>query len=362
VADFEDEDHVQRVVPITKPRPPRLLSSAQFVAGFVPPDYLVDGLLQRRFFYSLTGKTGAGKTSIMLLLAAHCGLNRSLLDREVDGGKVLYLAGENADDVRMRWIAMSQHLDFDIDTIDVVFIPGVFKISEMFERVRAEIVLMGDVVAIFIDTSAAFFEGDDENNNVQLGNHARLLRRFCEMPGRPCVIAACHPAKHASDDNLVPRGGGAFLNEVDGNLAAKVSEGSVEISAQGKFRGPDFSPITFQLRTVTHERLKDTKNRLIPTVVAYPLSEIGKEEIAKIQRHREDELLAALAHPANKKASQADLARTLGWFMGDGQPYKMLVNRIMKALEKDKLVVRERGRCVLTKKGDEAVEESRHSR
>jgi hypothetical protein len=361
VPDYEDDDHSKRVLPF-KPRLPGILTSAQFVAGFVPPDYLVDGLLQRRFFYSLTGKTGAGKTSIMLLLAAHCGLNRPLLDHEVDGGKVLYLAGENADDVRMRWIAMSQQLDFNIDIIDVCFIPGTFKISEMFERVRAEIVLAGDVAAIFIDTSAAFFEGLDENDNKQAGDHARLLRRFCEMPGRPCVIAACHPAKHASDDNLVPRGGGAFLNEVDGNLAAKVSEGSVEISALGKFRGPDFLPIMFQLRSVTHERLHDTKGRLIPTVVAFPLSEIGREEIAKVQRHREDELLVALGDPVNKSASQADLARTLGWFMGDGQPYKMQVGRILKVLEKDKLVVKERGRFVLTKKGEEATEDSRHAR
>ena len=45
-------------------------SSVEFVAGFQPPDYLVDGLLQRRFIYSFTAKTGGGKTSIMLLLAA----------------------------------------------------------------------------------------------------------------------------------------------------------------------------------------------------------------------------------------------------------------------------------------------------
>jgi hypothetical protein len=47
-----------------------ILSSAQFVSGFVPPDYVIFGLLQRRFLYSLTGKTGAGKTAILLRIAA----------------------------------------------------------------------------------------------------------------------------------------------------------------------------------------------------------------------------------------------------------------------------------------------------
>src|SRR5262249_42607783 len=37
----------------TPAAPRRLIqSSAQFVQGFVPPDYLIDGLLQRRFLYS----------------------------------------------------------------------------------------------------------------------------------------------------------------------------------------------------------------------------------------------------------------------------------------------------------------------
>ena len=194
--DYEDEDNVRVPIPddpismsdsnakvVQLKRMPRVLSSAQFVAGFVPPDYLIDGMLQRRFFYSLTGKTGAGKTSIMLLLAAHSALNRKLLDHEVDGGKVVYLAGENADDVRMRWIAMAQQLDFDINAIEVYFIPGTFKITEMFERVRAEIALRGEIAAIFIDTSAAFFEGIDENDNKQAGDHARLLRRILRDAG-----------------------------------------------------------------------------------------------------------------------------------------------------------------------------------
>src|SRR5262245_31907814 len=49
-------------------------SSKQFVASFVPPDYIIDGLLQEGFLYSLTGATGAGKTAITLRLAASVAL------------------------------------------------------------------------------------------------------------------------------------------------------------------------------------------------------------------------------------------------------------------------------------------------
>jgi hypothetical protein len=177
------------------------------------------------------------------------------------------------------------------------------------------------------------------------------------MPGKPCIITACHPVKNATDDNLIPRGGGAFLNEVDGNLTACATEGSVEVHTQGKFRGPDFAPLSFLLKTVTHERLKDSKGRLIPTVVASPLSEQAREDITKVVRSREDELLVALLDPANRKASRMELARRLSWVMRDGKPYHVLVGRILKALEKDKLITLERGEITLTKKGGEAARE-----
>jgi hypothetical protein len=32
------------------------------------------------------------------------------------------------------------------------------------------------------------------------------------------VVVNCHPVKNATADNLLPAGGGTFLNEVDGNL------------------------------------------------------------------------------------------------------------------------------------------------
>jgi hypothetical protein len=86
---------------------PLIQSSGEFTSNFTSPDYLIDGLLQRRYLYSLTGRTGSGKTAIGLLIAAQVGLGRPIGKYGVDHGRVLYFAGENPDDIRMRWIAMS---------------------------------------------------------------------------------------------------------------------------------------------------------------------------------------------------------------------------------------------------------------
>jgi energy-coupling factor transporter ATP-binding protein EcfA2 len=329
---------------------PKLIkSSGDFVAGFVPPDYLVDGMLQRRFCYSLTGRTGSGKTAIVLLLTACIGKGQSLGPCEVAQGRVLYFAGENPDDVRMRWIAMAQHMDFDLGAIQVDFIPGTFKISQLANRITKEVEERGEVGLVVVDTSAAYFEGDDENSNTQQAQHARRLRSLVNMPGGPCVLVLCHPVKNATPENLIPRGGGSFIAEIDGNLTCNKEDTIVELHWQGKFRGADFAPVAFLLKTVTHERLKDSKGRLIPTVIASHLSETGQEELAAVARGNEVKLLAEIQR--NGKASLAELARAVGWFLKNGEPYKMLVKRTMAALVKYKLITIERDGITLTSKG-----------
>ena len=331
----------------------KILSSAEFILSYVAPDYLIEGLLQRQFFYSLTGKTGAGKTALALLFAALVALARTMDGRQFERGRVLYLAGENPVDVQQRWIAMSQQMDFDGAAIDVHFIPGVFKVSEMKATIAEEVEKLGGVALVVIDTSAAYFEGDDENSNVQAGNYARMQRELIKsLPGGPTILALCHPVKNAGEDNLLPRGGGSYLNETDGNLTAWNDDGVVELHWQGKFRGADFAPISFQLRKVTHELLKDSKGRLISTVVAAHLSEAGAKELRKITRNNENEVLRILADVEG--LSLVEIAERAGW-VKDGKPNKSAVFRMVRKLKTAKLVRQGRSGPELTDAGRKAV-------
>ncbi len=66
-----NSDQIKTEAPAIKPgEAPHLIQpSGGFVSGFVPPDYLIDGWLQRRFVYSITEMTGHGKTTVMLYIA-----------------------------------------------------------------------------------------------------------------------------------------------------------------------------------------------------------------------------------------------------------------------------------------------------
>jgi hypothetical protein len=313
-------------------------SSKQFVADFTPPDFLVDRFLIQSFLYALTGQTGAGKTAITLRLAASVALGVTFSGLDVTARRVLYLAAENPIDVQMRWIALAQQMDFDPDTIAVFFVEGIFKISNLdMLKTEAERV-GGDFGLIIIDTGPAFYEGDDQNSRTEMFRHARTFRDLINgIPGKPTVLANMHPTKRVGEDGLVPAGGGSFLNEIDGNLTATKDGDDIELHWCGKLRGIEFNPLNFTVRSVTHERLKDRKGKLIPTVICEPISERAKEDRKKAAR--EDRKLVLAIMRDDPFASLADIAQRMGWFLGNTSiPYKSKADRAAKRLLKDKWV------------------------
>jgi hypothetical protein len=336
-----------------------LLSSAAFVGGFTPPEYLIDGLLQRRFVYSLTAPTGNGKTAVALRIAAHVAVGSPIAGQDVEKGRVAFFAGENPDDVSPRWIKLCEEMDLDPATLEVYFMAGAHPIATdtVREMIDAEVAAIGPISLLIVDTSAAYFTGDDENDNVQLGAHARMLRSFTNLPGGPTVIVTCHPTKNPDPSNLLPRGGGAFLAEVDGNLVVIREKGSklIEVDTHGKFRGPEFAPFRFKLVEATSEKLKDGKGRSIWTVFAEPVGEAEREAIEAAGERNRNALLCVMKNgPAR---SIAELAVALGWEYRNGDPNRSLVQRVLGQLKSEKLVEMKGKRYRLTKKGQEAVKE-----
>jgi hypothetical protein len=199
-----------------------VLSLPQFLAEYEAPEYLIDGILQRGYCYSLTGMTGAGKTAVALLIAvmvADRAGGQKLGPHDIEHGRVVYITKENPTDVRMRLIGMASQLNIELSTLDLFVIREIEDISKDLPRITREIEVSGPVALVIVDTSPSLFKGDDENSNKQMGDHARNMRKLCELPGRPVTVALCHPPKHPNNKtDLLPRGGGAYLAEVDGNL------------------------------------------------------------------------------------------------------------------------------------------------
>jgi hypothetical protein len=335
---------------------PLIISGADFVADYVAPDYIVDDIIQRGRVMTMTAKTGHGKTAVGINVTFSIAHGVPFGGRATEKGKVLFLAGENPDDVRARFLLCADVYGLAINE-NMHFLDGIINIEEKLEIIRQEAIDIGDLTAVIVDTAAAYFHGDDENSNTEMIKYAHTLRKLTELSGKPAAIVPCHPVKNASKDNLLPRGGSAFVNEVDGNLSLWSDDNgkTTQLHWFGKLRGPGFEPIDFELKTETSEKVKDKKGRLIPSVAAHPITEDKAKELTKAARSDEDGLLEVMLQYSN--GSIRDWARHLDWLAKDsGQPSTSRVHRTIGRLKDDHLVRKYRSKWKLTDQGRKEAE------
>ena len=334
--------------PNPQARPWRMQSAADFTRDFVAPEYIVDGVIQRGRLYTLTAPTGSGKTAVMLYAAAAIAQGDLFYDRDVEPGDVLFLAGENPDDVRARQIATMEFYGIDPEMCRVHFIPGTFSIRADLERLTAEASALPNLVMVVVDTFAAYFDGDDENSNAQALDFARVVRKLTELPSKPAVVMPSHPVKNATRSNLAPKGGSSLVNEVDGNLTLWNEGGIVTMHWQVKFRGPEFEPLSFELVRHDSDKIVDAKGRRMPTILARPMLQTRAMELSKETMTVEDRLLLSI---------QSDPALSLAQRAAElGLSHKMKVQRAIEKLSKQKLIRKFRTNWELTKEGERAVE------
>lgn len=350
----------------TAPEPPKIVSAMTLLKNFKPIESVIDGLpVPRGGLIAITGPTGSCKTTLAAFLQICFCRGLKFAGREVTQGSVLGLWGENPDDSTMHLAATLQDIGLDPADLarpppfgELLVIPGTFGIDVNLDHLHDRIAELGSrLVAVFVDTSAAYNGAEDENDNVAMRRHASTLRELTTLPGNPAVFVLCHPVKSAIRDNLLPRGGGAFLAEIDSNLTLYKDEaGVVTLSHAGKIRGPSFDPVRFELVSVELAGHKDCRGKAIYSTAVRHLPDDRAEQIEAKALDDENRLLIAMQRkPAG---SVADLAVAAGMTLGSGAPNKSKVSRLLRALADQGLVIKSRtGVSTLTAKGKKAADE-----
>ena len=208
---------------------------------------------------------------------------------------------------------------------------------------------LGGCALLIIDTSAAYFAGDNENDNVSSAS----MHPICASCAFQAVPAPhhCHPPKNAPDDNLLPRGGGAFLAEIDGNLTAIKEAMTIKNHWQGKFRGPEFEPITSS-RAPAANALEIARGGPSGRFSQNTCPTKPKNKWPKWRALRKTDFLkTSPPRPGLNRRPRT----SHGWLTQKGQPKKSKVFRALERLKSSKLVKMVRGRIVLTEEGKKAM-------
>lgn len=246
--------------------------STAFLSDLRPLEYLIDGLLPVGVAYSLTGYPGHGKTTLALQFAISVARGEMFADRETSKGRVLILAGENPYNVKWQYAAALAARNLSPADVDIHFVQGRFSIRKWSEVLRAKMEAMPDLKLIIVDSLQAFFEGDNDNDNTQMVEMAHALRGLTQIAQRPAILIIAHPAgKIPSRENLVPRGGGAFLAEIDGNLTVWSQDASQQsLHHSLKFRGASFDPMEWVMQVHEFSHLTDIHGTPLKLPVSRP--------------------------------------------------------------------------------------------
>lgn len=333
--------------------PPLFRPFAEFAAEYTPLRYVVDGIIVRGSLYTLTSRTGAGKTTWLSSLAvAIASADGAIVANKIEGGNVAYMTFENPDDFRMKIIAASVAHRKGVNEL------GGLLISDMSIKPEAAIEALAkrgvEYSLIIIDTLQAAFDGKDFNDNKGILDFIRRCRGLTGLPGRPSVIIAAHPVKSAQADNLLPYGGGSIINEIDGNLTLQ-RDGETNITTLhylAKFRGPEFAPRPFRIEAPPCAGLLDIEGRIISPPVVYPITTEAAETIETVAEEREMKLLQIIRN--NAMRSLRDMAQELGY------KSQVSVSKALKRLQDAKLIeqIGVSGAWEITKRGKKALDMS----
>lgn len=249
----------------------------EFMAEGVGVSYVWQHILAKGWLYAMTANPGSGKTSVCLYMSVMMALGRPLMGKKTMPCKVLFLCGENPQDVRLRMEVMLLEMGLDVDALDgrIYFTRRPFAIDDKAQMARfaAEAVAHGPYDLTMIDTGPAHSSAEDENDNRAMHELAMAMRELMEPLGNPCTIALMHPSKGATKENLLPRGGSSFVGSIDGCLCLWREPGdtTTELFPHGqKFRGRPFGSMYFDLKPVDHPTALDNFGDPIGTVIAMP--------------------------------------------------------------------------------------------
>src|SRR5271165_1093398 len=140
---------------------PRFRSLRDFCAEYQPIAEVVGGgVLYSGSLYTLTAKTGTGKTSWLVTTALGGVTEREILGRPVKRGRYAFCTAENPDGLKMRLAVGCSYWNIDQDAVgrDLLISDNRARPEEIYEFLARESE-HGEFTGIFVDTWQAFFDG-----------------------------------------------------------------------------------------------------------------------------------------------------------------------------------------------------------
>jgi hypothetical protein len=157
--------------------------ASEFCNENTPLAHIVEGIVRSGSLYTLTAKIGAGNTAFNVIIKVAVESERGdILGRDVTRGRVAYLACENPDDIRMRFMIAARQWGILLNEIaDRIVILGRCKKPEGVCEDLKRLSVTEPFGLFVVDASAAPYSRRDINDGalwVTGDNHRRAVREW----------------------------------------------------------------------------------------------------------------------------------------------------------------------------------------
>jgi hypothetical protein len=216
-----------------------------------PPDWLLQGILERDTLSLIFGDPGCGKTFLALDWACRIATGTPYRGHEVTQGPVVYIAGEGRQGLARRGRAWSIANNVTIVGADILTFPAIaandaMERAELVAAVEAETANAAPAIVV-VDTLARCFGGGDENSTQDMSAFVRGCDALRERWG--CAVLVVHHSGHG--DKKRARGAIALKAALDAEYRLEQTEGGGLLLTATKMKDAEIpAPLALDLATV----------------------------------------------------------------------------------------------------------------
>ena len=212
-----------------------------------PPDWLLRGMLERDSFALVFGDPGCGKSFLAIDWACRIATGTPWRGHAVQGGPVVYIAGEGQQGFGRRIRAWSEHngvslADSPLYVAPAVAIPDAGQVAELMQAIGA---LDEPPALIVLDTLARCFGGGDENSTQDMSKFVSACDTIRQR--YHCTILVVHHTGHA--DKSRARGAIALKAAIDSEYRL-AKDGGLVLTATKMKDAETPAPVAMELSTV----------------------------------------------------------------------------------------------------------------
>ena len=229
------------------PRPQRLQLTRADKIEIRPPDWLLRGMLERDTLALIFGDPGSGKSFLAIDWACRIATGTPWRGHGVQGGPVIYVAGEGQQGLGRRIRAWQEYngvslTDAPLYVAPAVAIPDAGRLAELTAAIGGQ---PEPPVLIVLDTLARCFGGGDENSTQDMSRFVSACDTIRRRYG--CTVLVVHHTGHADKNRA--RGAIALKAALDAEYRL-ANNGNLLLTATKMKDAETPQPVAMELVTV----------------------------------------------------------------------------------------------------------------